>query len=372
MRNSNKINAVIEQVKPKLRIDIGEFDKDGFMLCVPDATYDLRHGLEGKREKKAEDYNTKLTTVSPGQKGAEEWQKFLNRIFVNNHELIDYVQLICGLIAIGNVTLEALIIAYGSGRNGKSTFWNVIARVLGSYSGKISPETLTCSCKYNPRPEFAEMKGKRLIIASEMKEGMLLNESVVKQLCSTDEIAAEMKYKDPFKFVPSHMLVLYTNHLPRVSATDYGIWRRLIVIPFDAKIEDSDDIKDYCNHLYENAGESILSWIIEGSRKVIEADYKIDAPEIVNNAISEYKQLNDWLKQFIEDKCIIGEDYMVGSGELYKVYSDHCKETNSFQRHSSDFKTEMEKAGYSHVVANGNHRYFRGITLKDGGNNASI
>lgn len=57
---------------------------------------------------------------------------------------------------------------------------------------------------------------------------------------------------------------------------------------------------------------------------------------------------------------------------VYKVYTDHCKETNSFQRHSSDFKTEMEKAGYRHVVANGNHRYFRGITLKDGGNNASI
>ena len=46
---------------------------------------------------------------------------------------------------------------------------------------------------------------------------MRLNTAVVKQLCSTDEIQAEKKYKDPFSFVPSHTLVLYTNHLPKVE-----------------------------------------------------------------------------------------------------------------------------------------------------------
>jgi phage/plasmid-associated DNA primase len=81
----------------------------------------------------------------------------------------------------------------------------------------------------------------------------------VKQLCSTDEVFAEKKYKDPFSFKPCHTLVLYTNHLPRVSASDDGIWRRLIVIPFGAKIEGKTDIKNYGEYLYENAGESILA-----------------------------------------------------------------------------------------------------------------
>ena len=46
---------------------------------------------------------------------------------------------------------------------------------------------------------------------------MRLNTATVKQLCSTDEIQAEKKYKAPFHFVPSHTLVLYTNHLPKVG-----------------------------------------------------------------------------------------------------------------------------------------------------------
>ena len=110
------------------------------------------------------------------------------------------------------------VIAYGEGRNGKSTFWNTIARVLGTYSGNMSADTLTVGCKRNVKPELAEAKGKRMIIAAELEEGMRLNTSNVKQLCSTDEIYAEKKYKAPFSYVPTHTLVLYTNHLPRVGA----------------------------------------------------------------------------------------------------------------------------------------------------------
>ena len=165
--------------------------------------------------------------------------------------------------------LEAMIIAYGDGRNGKSTFWNTLSRVMGSYSGNISADSLTMNCKRNVKPEMAETKGKRLLIAAELEEGTRLNTSIVKQLCSTDAVFAEKKYKDPFSFTPSHTLVLYTNHLPKVGAKDTGIWRRLIVIPFKAKIEGSSDIKNYTEYLCENAGEAVMKWMIEGALQAI-------------------------------------------------------------------------------------------------------
>ena len=55
----------------------------------------------------------------------------------------------------------------------------------------------------------AEVKGKRLLIAAEMQEGARLNDSTVKQLCSTDDVFAEKKYKDPFSFKPCHTLVVW-------------------------------------------------------------------------------------------------------------------------------------------------------------------
>lgn len=166
---------------------------------------------------------------------------------------------------------------------------------------KISAEALTMNCKRNVKPEMAELKGKRLIIASEMEEGMRLNTATVKQLCSTDDIQAEKKYKDPFSFVPSHTLVLYTNHLPKVGAKDDGIWRRLVVIPFNAKITGASDIKNYADYLYDNAGGYIMSWIIEGAHKAILADFKTKQPKVVKDAIESYREDNDWLGQFIEE-----------------------------------------------------------------------
>ena len=167
---------------------------------------------------------------------------------------------IVGMAAVGRVYMEAMIIAYGEGSNGKSTFWNTIARVLGTYSGNMSADTLTVGCKRNVKPELAEAKGKRMIIAAELEEGMRLNTSNVKQLCSTDEIYAEKKYKAPFSYVPTHTLVLYTNHLPRVGAIDQGTWRRLIVIPFNAKIEITGLLREYfsqCSiHQYCSEGDS--------------------------------------------------------------------------------------------------------------------
>ena len=301
-RASKNITSTLKESRPMLEITPESLDANPYLLCTPNATYDLRLGLDGAKEHSSEDFITKITTVSPGEKGKPLWLDCLNTVFCNDKELIEYVQMICGLVAIGKITVESLIIAYGSGRNGKSTFWNTISRVLGSYSGNISADTLTFGCRRNVKPEMAEIKGKRLLIAAEMQEGARLNDAMVKQLCSTDNIFAEKKYKAPFSFTPSHSLVLYTNHLPRVSASDDGTWRRLIVIPFNAKIEGNSDIKNYADYLYQNAGESVLAWVIEGAKKVIEADSQISTPIVVQKAIDDYRNQNDWFGNFLDEK----------------------------------------------------------------------
>ena len=230
-RESKNITAALKEAQPVLEIEPGVLDRDWYLLCTPDATYDLRKGLDGAREHRAEDFITRMTACAPGDRGEDIWRDALNTFFCGDQALIEYVQRVAGIVCVGQVFLEAMIIAYGDGRNGKSTFWNTLSRVMGSYSGNISADSLTMNCKRNVKPEMAETKGKRLLIAAELEEGTRLNTSIVKQLCSTDSIFAEKKYKDPFSFTPSHTLVLYTNHLPRVGAKDTGIWRRLIVIP---------------------------------------------------------------------------------------------------------------------------------------------
>jgi len=219
-------------------------------------------------------------------------------------------------------------------------------------------------CRHNTRPEMAELKGKRLVIAAELEDGVRLNTAVVKKLCSTDEIAAEKKYRDPFKYKPSHMIVLYTNHLPKVGVTDAGTWRRLIVIPFNAKIEGSSDIKNYTEYLTKNAGAYVMKWIIEGAEKAIACDYKFPQPACVTDAIAKYKESNDWLGEFIEECCEVDDSYMQKSGEFYQEYREYCSRTGEFTRSTTDFYAALDAAGYERKRTKAGV-VIHGIRLKD-------
>lgn len=364
-RDMKYVTSALNAAKPMLSADVNDLDKNENLLNTPYATYNLTLGIAGEQPHDPRDLITKITECSPSQDGMQIWEDALQLFFCGDVDLINYVQMVVGMAAIGKVYQEHLIIAYGGGANGKSTFWNTISRVLGTYSGKLSAETLTVGCKRNVKPEMAELKGKRLIIASEMEEGMRLNTAVVKQLCSTDEVFAEKKYKDPFKFIPSHTLVLYTNHLPRVSANDDGTWRRLIVIPFNAHITGSSDIKNYTDYLFENAGGAILTWIIEGAKKAIDAGFKTPLPKCVSDAIQAYREDNDWLGHFIAECCETDPTYTEKSGEIYQQYRVYCIQNGEYTRSTTDFYSAMEKAGYERKKSN-KGVIVRGLQLKAG------
>ena len=223
---------------------------------------------------------------------------------------------------------------------------------------------MTANCRRNVKPEIAELKGKRLAIAAELEEGMLLSTSILKQVCSTDVVRGEKKFKDPFDYTPTHTVVLYTNHLPKVRATDEGTWRRLIVIPFHAKIEGKSDIKNYSDYLFENAGSYVLAWIIEGARKAIEADFHLERPKVVADAIAEYRGMNDWLEHFLEECCVRGDGLEEKSGELYQEYRSYCLRTGEISRNNADFTAVLEKAGYTRKKKKSG-MWVQGLQLKD-------
>ena len=362
-RDMKYVTSALQAAKPMLLHNIKEFDTQEFLLNTPVATYDLRLGISGAHEHTPTDLITRITSVAPSTENMDLWMESVNNFFCGDAELIEYVQQTVGLAAIGKVYQEALIIAYGEGCNGKSTFWNAVSKVLGSYSGSISADALTVGCKRNVKPEMAELKGKRLVIAAELEEGMRLNTSIVKQLCSTDEIAAEKKYKDPFKFEPTHSLVLYTNHLPRVGANDDGTWRRLIVIPFNAKIKRNSDIKNYADYLAKNAGGAILTWIIEGAMKAIANNLKLTPPKVVVDAIEQYRNNNDWLSIFIEDCCEVDRTFTQKSGELYQEYRAYCSRNGEYARSTTDFYAALETAGFERRK-NRTGMYVYGLSLK--------
>ncbi len=344
-RKTSRIAATLTEARPALEIAVKDLDRDPFLLNTPGGTVDLRTCRIKPHD--PNDFCTKMTAVSPTTEGMEIWKDFLDRITCGDERLQEYHQITSGMELVGKVFCENLIIAHGNGGNGKSTYYNAKFLCLGDYAGSLSAETLTVNCRKNKSPEYAELRGKRFIIAAELEEGMRLDTAVVKKLCSIDPIKAEKKFKDPFEFMPSHTTILYTNHLPKVGTNDKGTWDRLVVVPFLANLRGvKGEIKNYADYLFQHCGGAILLWMIQGAKKFIEANYIIEMPQIVKDAIEAYRQENDWLNNFITECCETDGSYSERAGDLFDAYKTYCANLNEYVRHISDFKSALTAAGY--------------------------
>ena len=350
-RSSSAIKATMKEAMPSLEIKVEDLDSQADCINTPGGTIDLCTGEMKSHD--PEDYITKMTNVSPGTEGIEIWEEFLSKVTCGNEELQNYLQLVCGMALYGKVEQEKLIIVYGGGGNGKSSFWNAIAKVMGDYAGNMTPDALMAGNRRNMMPEYANLRGKRLVIAAQLNEGQRLDAGAVKRLCSTDTIHAEPKYRNPFDFVPSHTIVLYTNHLPKVGSSDKGTWDRLVVVPFNASFRGEEgEITNYADYLFKNCGGAILGWMVQGAKTYIANRFMIPEPKVVSEALEEYQSANDWLSAFLDECADKNKQAKTLASIVYQKYRSHAESTGEYIRSSVDFRAEMEKRGYEYRRTN--------------------
>lgn len=346
-RNATRLHNILDLSRPGLVIKTGKLDADPAALNTPAGIVDLTTGKI--KPHSAGEYCTQITAASPSNQGADMWEGFLDTITQHDAGLKDFLQLVAGMALHGKIYHEGLVLAYGAGRNGKSTFFNALGAALGSYAGNIDIDALTTD-RQNRGAAMATLRGKRLVTAGELEEGKRLSVSTVKKICSTDKLVVEEKYKQPETITPTHTLCLFSNFLPRVGSTDPGTWRRLIVLPFKAVISEQDAAANFGDTLTREAGGAILSWAIEGAVRFAKAGYKLTVPDTVRAATQAYQQQEDWLSNFIADCCEVSEDYRVLSSQLYRAYKYWADDAGDYIRRLSDFNAAMESAGYKKIA----------------------
>ena len=92
--------------------------------------------------------------------------------------------------------------------------------------------------------------------------------------------------------------------------------------------------------------EDDLKWIMEGSKRVIDNEYHLTKPAVVENAINKYKESNDWFSQFLDECCEVDNSFSENSGEVYSAYRDYCSRVGDYIRSTTDFYTALESAGF--------------------------
>ena len=344
-RSNNRLDALlkISISYPVIGVKLSDFDPDPLRLNTPAGIINLATGEIKPHDPTA--MCSKITACSPDTKGLEIWGEFIKTITCYDEDLAYYLQQIIGLSIIGAVYEESAYFAVGGGRNGKSTFFNAIADILGDYSVCVPHEIITAD-QQSKKFMLPILRGCRMALTGELEEHRRLSTALLKAVTSTDEIRAEEKYKTPESFKPTHSLFLFTNHLPRVGSTDNGTWRRIKIIPFNAVIESDSTIMNYGQYLVENAGGAILRWAIDGAAIVIRNGFKIQSPPCVETATEEYKGRENWVSNFIDDCCELNTSFNIRGGQLYQMYKEWATGCGEFVRRQADFVDALQRAGY--------------------------
>lgn len=354
LRGASRLKNMLDLSKPHLVIKADKLDANPFDLNTPAGIVDLTTGQLRPPDRAA--YCSKIAAVSPATEAVEMWSSFLYIVTCGDGSIAGFLQLVAGMALIGAVYQEGLIIANGGGRNGKSTFFNALSTVLGDYSGNIDIKTLTTD-RGNKGASLATLRGKRLVVSGELEEGQRLSTSTLKQIASTDMLVIEEKYKQPETVKQTHSIVLFTNHLPRVGSTDGGTWRRLIVVPFNATIPTGSGIQNYADVLTKTAGGAILSWAVEGAVNFVRNGFKLDIPDAVAEATEAYREREDWLNNFIDERCIREANARESARALYLDYKEWAEGAGEFVYREREFSAAMATAGFRKNKTNGRFIY---------------
>jgi putative DNA primase/helicase len=311
------LRDIVELAKGYLEVNPNEFDKDNYKINLLNGTYDLQ--TQEFYQHKPEDFFTKQMNVKYNPEAKPKlWLDFLNTIFNNNQELIEYIQKALGYSLSGDVGEDCFFLLHGTGANGKTTFLNTIKTIWNDYAKKIQPETLLQRANNQPTNDIARLNKARLAIASEMPDGGRLNENKIKELTGRDTIIARMLYQEFFEFEPTAKFWIATNYKPTVKDDTNGFWRRMRLIPFEVTIKNPEE--NYEERLLQEK-EGILNWILEGYIKWSEKG--LGMPKVVEEATNGYREQEDILADFFSEKCDFSDvEAITATKELYEAY---CK-----------------------------------------------
>lgn len=300
------------------------------------------------------------------EKKPELWLSFLNDVTNGDLELQEYIQRCVGYSLTGNTSEQCAYFLYGMGNNGKSTFLDTIADLLGGYSANTQPETIMMKKwgSESASSDVARLKGARFVTSEEPTEGVRLNEGLLKQLTGGSKVTCRFLYGDEFEYTPEFKIWIATNHKPVIRGTDMGIWRRIKLIPFEVNIP-KEKIDKNLKYKLKKEFPQILKWAIDGCIKWRKDGIK--EPKCVLDATSEYRQEMDLLANFI-DQCVVidyDSEEKIPAKDLFRVYIQWARENNEYEMSSKKFFSEIKRK-LPESGRNSNGIFYKSIRFADG------
>ncbi len=221
-------------------------------------------------------------------------KSFFNLIACGDKEIIRYLQELMGHTLVhGFLSQPYIYMLYGGGKNGKSVFLDLLSRLVSQHKSALN------FCDISMKT--AGTLEKNLInLPSELDGNKPINESMLKGITSGDAIEIDEKYLMPRTIKPIAKQIGAANTLPPNMDSSDGLWRRIIIIPFFAKIlEAQKETPEYFYELFTKEITSLRQWAFLGLLRMIKNKGVHSKCLAVENAVNKYKLEENSALQFM-------------------------------------------------------------------------
>ncbi|MBD8556892.1 hypothetical protein IFT84_20495 [Rhizobium sp. CFBP 8762] len=383
---TSKINNMLQEAAPYVAKMVNDLNTDLYAINVRNGT--LRFFCSeldgvGKWQVRMDrhrhsDYISKLAPVVFDPNAiCPVFEQFFITV-MPNPDIRAFMQRYIGYCLLGLTVEQCLLFLYGAGRNGKSTFVDLMVDVLGDYAVTLSIDSFAGENRRgggDATPDLARLPGARLVAASEPEMGVKMKDALIKTLTGGEKIAVRRLQQDFFELIPQFKILLQGNHKPRVDDDSDGIWRRVHLVPFDIQIPENEVDPDLPMKLRREI-PGVLAWAVRGALDYLQKG--LQPPAAVKAATAEYREESDPIGAFLRNGCrITGNDNDMASPEdLFIAYSNFARKEGLPEFKKDTFNRRMPgqaqksfkgEDGRMHQFRKGKRgtTFYFGIAVKD-------
>lgn len=328
-----RLGAIVGLARGLCQVDQGAFDSHPDLLNVSNGVVDLRTG-----ELSAHDPAmrfTKITDVAYDPLATHpDWLTALTAV---RPGVADWLQVRFGQAVSGHMTPDdVLLLLRGGGENGKSTILNSIKACLGSYGIYISDRVLLADPGSHPT-ELTDFRGARFTLTEELPDEARLNVKRLKDVVGTPVMKARKMRQDTIEWRATHSLFLSTNHVPVVTDTDHGTWRRLALVEFPYKYVKQGDpidlsigeragdpgLRDRMLH-GERQREAVLAWLVAGAARWYR-DGMPPHPESVIADTQAWRSKSDPIEGFWDEWLRPSPGHFITSADMMAAFNAYLE-----------------------------------------------
>ncbi|MEX2214985.1 MAG: phage/plasmid primase, P4 family [Phycisphaeraceae bacterium] len=350
--------VAIARFRPGIPVLANDLDRDILLLNCSNGTVDLRTG-----QLHPHDPADLITKISPVKFDADatcpRFESFLGEIFLGDHELIRYVQRLLGHCLTGEITEQYLHLFHGTGGNGKNVLLDTVGYVMGDYAGIAAPDLLVASRSERHPTEIADLRGCRLVVASETEANATLRMSLIKQVTGDSQLKARFMRQDFFDFDRRFKMILVTNNLPHLTEITPAVLRRIRVVPFLFTVHKED--KKLLRTLKLEA-PGILNWLMKGCLDWQREGMGIAAA--IDRATGHYRIDIDPVGVFVEARCERAKGHWVATADLMSSLEQWCADVGYEMPENHAISQRLRSIGFRSKQRNAG-RGWQGIRLRE-------